>query len=302
METNPQFKELTDFIEEIQFADAINYEDKLVVVNLGHLSTTDENHLVAPMRLNAFTILLVTAGEFHITIDYKPYIIKKNTLFTLIEKHLVNNVSSSEDFQGFHIIAEHDFFKASTDDEKPPLDITQIGKPNPIEWKGIDFDRLIKNIEKLKEDILRKDHFYQAKIIKNDLGNLVLEIWNSLIQNDNTGIAKQPNTYEQIAVRFFDLLFKYGLEEHEVAFYADKLNISPIYLSRVVKQVTGKTTIKVISDIILMEAKIMLRNQQINIQQIADKLYFSDQASFSKFFKKNTGVSPIEYKKELRNQ
>ncbi len=297
MEINPQFKELTDFFEDIQFVEAINYENKIIVVNLGHLPNEEEDHLAAPIRLNAFTILLVTSGEFHITIDYKPYTIKKNTLFTLIEKHIIQDISSSEDFQGFHIIIEHDFFKGSTDDEKPPLDITQMGKPNPIELSEMDFGRIIKNVEKLKEDISRKEHFYHAKIIKNDLANLSLEIWNSLIQSYKTEIPKQSNTYEQIAVRFFDLLFKNGLEEHEVAFYADKLNISPIYLSRVIKQVTGKTTIKVISDIIMMEAKILLRNKQMNIQEIADNLHFSDQASFSKFFKKNAGVSPVEFRK-----
>ncbi|MDR2084999.1 MAG: helix-turn-helix domain-containing protein [Bacteroidales bacterium] len=300
METSSQLKELTDFIDDIQFDRVINYENKIILIDLNHLPAEEEDHLAIPIRLNAFTIFLVTAGELHITIDYKPYTIKKNMMFTLIEKHIINNVFSSEDFRGFHIVVEHDFFKNSTDDEKPPLDVLNAGKPNPIiGLQDMDFSRIVENVEKLKKDILREEYFYRAKIIKNDFANLMFEIWNLLIQKFETEVYKPQNAYELIVVHFFDLLFKHSTQEHEVAFYAKKLNITPIYLSRVVKQVIGKTSIKVISDVILMDAKILLRNKKITIQQIADKLNFSDQASFSKFFKKNTGKSPIEYRKCL---
>ncbi|MDR2008969.1 MAG: helix-turn-helix domain-containing protein [Bacteroidales bacterium] len=299
METSSQLRELTDFIEEIHTLDVHNYQNKIIVVELGHLANNDENRMLIPIRLNAFSIFLVMEGEFHITIDYKNYTVKKNSLFTLIDRHIINNVSSSEDFKGLHIMAEHDFFRSSTKDEKPPLEIVNSGKVNPIiELQENDADRLIDTIQTLKSDMLRSEHFYQERLITNSLANLVFEIWNIMMQQFQTNtLAAQQTTYEQIAVRFFDLLLKYGIKEHQVSFYADKLHISPIYLSRVIKEITGKTSIKVISDNILMEAILLLRNHQLTIQQIADKLNFSDQASFSKFFKKNTRKSPVEYRK-----
>ena len=105
---------------------------------------------------------------------------------------------------------------------------------------------------------------------------------------------------EEIVNNFLQLLLNNCKEEHEVSFYAEKLSITPQYLSLVLKDITGKTANSIIDEAIMSEAKILIRSQDYSIQQIADILHFSDQSSFGKFFKKHTGVSPVEYKKRLQ--
>ena len=85
--------------------------------------------------------------------------------------------------------------------------------------------------------------------------------------------------------------------ERGVRFYADKLCISPKYLSLLVKETTGKSAANWIDDFVLMEAKNLLRYSGKNVQQVAYALNFTNQSSFGKFFKHLTGQSPTEYQK-----
>lgn len=94
---------------------------------------------------------------------------------------------------------------------------------------------------------------------------------------------------------FVRLVRKYFRMEHSVRFYANKLCISPKYLSLVVKEVSGRTAAEIIDEYLLLEAKNMLRFSGKNIQQVAYELNFSNQSSFGKYFKHLTGMSPSEF-------
>ena len=82
-----------------------------------------------------------------------------------------------------------------------------------------------------------------------------------------------------------------------MSFYADKLCISPKYLSLLVKETTGKSAARWIDEFVLMEAKNLLRFSGKNVQQVAYALNFTNQSSFGKYFKHMTGQSPTEYQK-----
>lgn len=85
--------------------------------------------------------------------------------------------------------------------------------------------------------------------------------------------------------------------ERSIAFYADKLFISPKYLSHIIKEATGRSAAAWIDEFVILEAKNMLRFSNKNIQQVAYALNFNTQSSFGKYFKHITGMSPTEYQK-----
>ncbi|HEV3326087.1 MAG TPA: helix-turn-helix transcriptional regulator [Puia sp.] len=78
--------------------------------------------------------------------------------------------------------------------------------------------------------------------------------------------------------------------------YADRLAIHVNHLNKVLKENTGKTTTGVISGRILREAKILLRQTDWNISEIAWSLGFEELAHFSNFFKKHTTLSPVTFR------
>lgn len=86
-------------------------------------------------------------------------------------------------------------------------------------------------------------------------------------------------------------------QQQYVDYYANDLNITPQYLNRITKKITGETVPKMIENLMFAEARANLLNPSISIKEIADQLNFSDQSSFGKFFKLNANLSPKEYRK-----
>ena len=102
---------------------------------------------------------------------------------------------------------------------------------------------------------------------------------------------------DMLIAGFMELLWKHLPADKEVAFYAKELCVTPKHLSRAIKAGTGKSPHEIIAGELLALAMQLLRNDNILVQQVSDYLHFSDQAAFSKFFKKYTGTSPAEYRK-----
>lgn len=100
-----------------------------------------------------------------------------------------------------------------------------------------------------------------------------------------------------ILTQFKQLLAEHFIEERKVSFYAEKLFLTPKYFSTVIKKVSGKTAGAWINEMLILEAKVRLQNKERTIAQIAYDLNFSDPSHFGKFFKKHTGLSPLEYRR-----
>ena len=83
---------------------------------------------------------------------------------------------------------------------------------------------------------------------------------------------------------------------HDVQFYAEKLCITPRYLCQITDKVVAKTPKQVIADYVMSQAKVLLDSSRLTIQEIADKLGFSSQALFGRFFKAQEGCSPSAYR------
>ena len=104
-----------------------------------------------------------------------------------------------------------------------------------------------------------------------------------------------------ICHRFKDLVFEHYRRQHKINFYAERLSVSGIYLSRIVKEETGQTIREHITRLLYAEAKKMLSCSKNDIQKITDALGFADQGSFSKFFRRLAGMSPSEYRNSIKN-
>lgn len=105
----------------------------------------------------------------------------------------------------------------------------------------------------------------------------------------------------EIFRKFRKLLTAHYRQHHGIGFYADELNISTTYLSRIVKQTTGNTVRFLISELLCADARRLLVCTDLDIKEIASQLGFSDQSVFGKFFVKKTGLSPLKFRlrKEL---
>lgn len=96
--------------------------------------------------------------------------------------------------------------------------------------------------------------------------------------------------------QFLMLVQQHFRKERFLDFYADKLEVTAKHLSRTVKKQTGFTAVEWIERYVILEAKVLLKSSNLNIQQISDELNFPSQSFFGKYFKKQTGQSPKEFR------
>jgi len=102
---------------------------------------------------------------------------------------------------------------------------------------------------------------------------------------------------ELISHQFKALIARHFIESKEVGFYADKLHITPKYLSEVLQETTGKSAKELITEHLFLEAKSLLRQTPMTIKEIAYWLGFEDQSYFVRAFKRHAGVTPAVYRR-----
>lgn len=104
------------------------------------------------------------------------------------------------------------------------------------------------------------------------------------------------NTNENVAINFFKTLAKNFSIHRNVDWYAVRANLSTIYFTKIVRQYTGYTPSQLIKYIVIANAKMLLAQPRLSIKEIAARLNFPDQLTFSRYFKSCTGMSPKKYR------
>ena len=218
--------------------------------------------------------------------------ISENDIVTILPLQLVSIREVSDDFS-------MTFFKV---DKEMFLDIMSgLGKITPDF-----FFYMRKNFLYSVNDVDRNRFLGFCRTI--DLRETILHLlriyyWDFYVLfQQTTSAEKRPfvNTNkENIAMRFAMLVGEHHKTRREVAFYADKLCISPVYLTKVVQEVNGQSAHEMIADYVVIEIKTLLRDARLDIKAVARRAGFANQSSLSRFFRLHTGMSPTEYRRTI---
>jgi len=85
-------------------------------------------------------------------------------------------------------------------------------------------------------------------------------------------------------------------KRQQVNYYAEKLCITPKYLSTVCRKVSGKSPIRWITDSVMEDSYQLLRNTDMTVKEISNKLGFPNSSFFGQYFREHAGTTPIEYR------
>ena len=138
---------------------------------------------------------------------------------------------------------------------------------------------------------------FQLETLRNLFLAFICEIAEIFLRGKK--IESRLTRNEEIADSFFKLLLQPIKISDKTAFFADQLNISSKHLIKAIKTTTGKTPGVFINEKMEDNAKLLLTDNKLSISQISDRLRFSETSSFSKFFKKQTGMSPSLFREQL---
>lgn len=156
-------------------------------------------------------------------------------------------------------------------------------------------DLLLRYFELLHINAIQENNYnrYIARALASAAGYQIMAFGEEAAERD---AVNQTHSRKLIYVqKFLRLVRDYHRAQRSISFYAEKMYISPKYLSLIIKEATGKSAGDWIDQYVIQEAKNLLRYSGKNVQQIAYELNFSNQSSFGKYFKNLTGMSPTAF-------
>ena len=270
-----------------------------------HIKSTEEKQPldnIPSIRIDAVSFIICQYGDISFTVDYKNYRLTKGMTLSLSKLHILDDIHIGKNFEGYALIISDKFVLSIVEDMQIIKKLTTSSRTSPLLMLENDKMQLIVDIiERIIRGIKATDHILQKELIRNEVSNCILEMANISYKTiyENNDDTYKENSQDNIIQNFVMLIMIHCKEQHEVSFYAKELCITPGHLSRVLNAFSGKSAMKWISDALISEAKILLRKSDINIQQISEELHFGEQSSFSKFFKKHTGITPVEYRNTI---
>lgn len=209
------------------------------------------------------------------------------SLILLLPNISVSGLSQTKNFEYAYLFFDFDYIS-----DFPLLlntDISEQAGNMPCHPLDSEKSRLIK----MYFNLIHERRQYPI-IIKGLLFSLILEIGQLYTgQSSSVEISRQTKTADS----FFHLLHLHYKERQTADFYADKLCVSDKHLMRTIKKKTGHTFHFWLSDFLIREAKLQLRSTDKTVTQIAEELHFPNPSFFSRFFRKHTGLTPLQFRK-----
>lgn len=239
-----------------------------------------------------YMFILVTKGWMKILFDGRELTLNSDEMHFYTPTHSFVIIEVSENLQGFCLFVDEQvaFETPASYDLIQAYLVPVIHLNEPKIRLSPDMAAHIKG--RMQEIIryLHSDHIYRTETLKMLFTIFVFDLQNT--QKNILVNQKVSKRTEEIFIAFIRILPLYFEEHHDINFYASKLNISAVYLSRAVKQAGGHTVAYHIDKALLSRASFLLLTTSLSIAQIAYRLHFADPPSFSKFFSRMMGCSP----------
>lgn len=158
-----------------------------------------------------------------------------------------------------------------------------------------DFNELQQIITRMMDE-LRNPGAYSEEILRNYLSILLYSCKRITEENQSN---LEMSRWDEITYRYEDLLIKQGLPFRSIAYYADLLSITPVYLSECVRRSASKSAKQLLLEHKVVAAKVLLMDKRKSIAQVAEELYFSEVTNFVKFFREKTHSTPHQFRKNF---
>ncbi len=148
----------------------------------------------------------------------------------------------------------------------------------------------------LRRKIASPGFRYGREMIAACMQLIFAELCQHMIPYVEGAAASVGDRKRQLYDGFMQMLSEHCGSQRSISFYAERLCVTPKYLSQVVQTVSGRHAGAWIRDYVILEAKVLLRNRNLTVQQISDRLNFPNQSFFGSYFKRSVGCSPKAYR------
>jgi AraC family transcriptional regulator, transcriptional activator of pobA len=230
----------------------------------------------SPHKHLFYEVLLVKAGTMIHNVDYQEYTIEADTLFFISQGQLhlwgKTNIGSIE---GYRLMFTEDFFE-----------VGQSGHSFLFELIYLDN---VYQTPQLSVSASSRQIF--------DYFELMHQVLTETQRIANSQRGKLPNRQQMLIYKqFMQLLEAHFTDKWGVDHYAERLNTTPRQLNRILQEVAQQSFMGIIQNRLVLEAKRMLILTTLSVSQIADHLGFDDSSYFSRFFRRHTQITPLDFR------
>lgn len=250
--------------------------------------------------INGCTLLRCTGGYGVVSIDFRKMKMSAGCLVVLAGDLPFIPIAVSEDFRADYVsvsreLADDIFYKIASSFwdllYKYPVLPTTPGQSRLLGHWFIQTDWAINHcaIEQA-EDIVRNNFYNLFVAIDNEMRDMGIGEISDFSKNRSWKLYND----------FYTLLSRYHTKYHDVKFYADRLHITPDYLYKLFRRVENISPKEMIDRLVTVSIKILLRDTDLSVKNIARELHFDDPPYMCRFFRRMTGMSPLEYRNSVK--
>lgn len=264
--------------------------------------TDNHSPLQHPCRFDGFMILYCCKGHIRLNINLNEYELKENMMFVNSPGNIikVNELvdTDQKDMRYLVVAMSKDFLSSLALDANKMFNDGLSLINDPFMSLDEENSKLLGDHLKLISTVVDSSLTHKKDVVRTLMSSLLYVItgmWaaRSLKEEEKEITSSRSR---MIFEQFMRLVNEYHTRYRNVGFYADKLCLTPKYLSKLVKNASGRSAPDWIDAYVILEAKNLLKHSNISIKEIVYRLNFPNQSVFYKFFKARTNMTPSEYR------
>lgn len=248
-----------------------------------------------PRTFSRGGIFICLEGEGYVIINEHKYQLSPRTLCISFPGTIIQDFKRGEGFKSYTLMINTDFI--SELNTPTTNSIYMLMRENPcMILSQQQLDSILQICQLMHERDTRTEHPFHYQINRHMLILLSYEL--AGIYAHDMPVKREPCSRQDILFRrFLSLLATDITISREVQYYADKLNITPKYLTIVTRQISGNSAANWITRSVILNAKALLSSTQLTIQQVSNKLNFPNPSFFGQYFLRHTGMTPKEFRR-----
>lgn len=247
-------------------------------------------------QLDGALVGMVSSGNLRFTIDGEVFHVSSNQMFVLHNDVQLSDVKMSKACRGYLLIMKNKYFAMMDVATSDIWTADLIVRTTHVFDVEESLCKIMYNMIAGMYTIANNSGLYcqNSALLSVAMSfcyvvlSIILPIANSDMDNNKS--------YNSHMKRFIELLSKEHVRERSVEYYANRLGITPKYLTMICRKYRGMTASQIIDNIVIHNAMRLLRQPDISMQQVARQLNFPSQSFFGKYFKQRVGISPSRYK------
>ena len=252
-----------------------------------------------PFVLDGVAFVICVGGSGRVRVNFRDYDISKNSIITILPQFVVEVLERTDDLMMEFLIFSVDFLTEMPSNPKFDLGKTFL-QSSCIDVSEAEIEMLLEFHAFVVKQYRRTDHPFREQQAKSLLYALLTEVasiyYNKFIKTGEEKEFSPASHQEELVSQFFKLLLENHKQEKALEFYAGKMFLTPKYLSTVVKERTGRTAFTWINEALIASIKYTLKTTNMTILQISEEFNFPNPSFFGRFFKKHTGMTPVQYR------